>query len=247
MSFAPLPASADEVEEIVTMWPAAMDTPGSNGPGAGARGAQTLCLIGPAAAEAAFKALARGHRALHLATHGFFLSGDCRFIAGARGVGGLKAAVTGPADRGPMENPLVLSGLVLAGANARDTVGPDEEDGLLTAEEIAALDLTGVEWVVLSACESGLGKVHAGEGVLGLRRAFQIAGAKTVIMSLWAIEDNLARAWMVELYRARFIDEMATADAVRRATRRILQARRSASISTHPYYWAGLVAAGDWR
>ena len=61
----------------------------------------------------------------------------------------------------------MLSGLVLAGANARDCVGPDEEDGLLTAEEIAALDLTGVEWVVLSAYESGLGEVHAGEGVLG--------------------------------------------------------------------------------
>ena len=86
-------------------------------------------------------------------------------------------------------NPLLLSGLALAGANRRATSG-DGEDGILTAEEVGALDLGGVEWAVLSACDTGLGEIRAGEGVFGLRRAFQVAGVRTVIMSLWSVQDE---------------------------------------------------------
>ena len=71
------------------------------------------------------------------------------------------------------ESPLRLSGLVLAGANRRSEAGTQQDDGILTAEEIAALDLAGVRWAVLSACETGVGEVRAGEGVFGLRRAFE--------------------------------------------------------------------------
>ena len=104
--------------------------------------------------------------------------------------------------------------MALAGANQRQATGLDEEDGILTAEEIAALDLSGVEWAVLSACDTGIGEVKAGEGVLGLRRAFQVAGARTLIMSLWPVEDQVARDWMRQLYRARLVLGLTTIDAV---------------------------------
>jgi CHAT domain-containing protein len=118
---------------------------------------------------------------------------------------------------------------------------------VLTAEEIGSLDLSGIEWAVLSACDTGLGDIKAGEGVFGLRRAFQVAGAKTVIMSLWAVDDEAGRQWMNALYEARLERHLDTADCVREASLSVLRARRDAGLSTSPFYWAGFVAAGDWR
>jgi len=109
------------------------------------------------------------------------------------------------------------------------------------------LNLDGLEWAVLSACDTGLGEIHAGEGVFGLRRAFQLAGAQTVIMSLWQVDDNSTRLWMQELYRARFVRGAATSEAVRSATLAALANRRASHLSTHPLYWAGFLAAGEWR
>ena len=118
---------------------------------------------------------------------------------------------------------------------------------MLTAEEIAALDLSGVEWAVLSACDSGVGEVSVREGVFGLQRAFRIAGAQTVIMSLWAVDDEAAREWMTALYRAHLVDGLATAEAVRRASLEVLAARRSRGASIHPSSWAPFIASGDGR
>ncbi len=235
--FESLPAAATEVEDIEGLW-SAFD-----------RTDDVTARTGAAASEAAFKALAPGHRVLHVATHGFFAGRLCAADAGGtRGLGGLTHATasTGSA-RISSTNPLTLSGLVFAGANARDASGPDDEDGLLTAEEISALDLRGVEWAVLSACETGRGEIHDAEGVLGLRRAFQVAGARTVVMSLWPIDDRFARDWMIALYRARLAEGLGTAEAVKAASRASLERRRAAGASTHPYYWAGFVASGDWR
>jgi len=147
----------------------------------------------------------------------------------------------------PAVNPLLLSGLALAGANRRAKATADEEDGILTAEEVASLDLSGVEWAVLSACDTGLGEIKAGEGVFGLRRAFQIAGAHTVIMSLWSVEDRAAMTWMRALYEGRLARKLDTATAVREASLSVLKDRRARGLSTHPFYWAGFVASGDWR
>jgi CHAT domain-containing protein len=165
---------------------------------------EDLFLRGAAAGEAALKAHAPGKRVMHLATHGFFLG----------------------EGHGNTENPLLLSGLVLAGANRRDEVPPGEDDGILTAEEVSALDLRGVEWAVLSACETGVGALEAGEGVLGLRRAFRVAGVGTVIMSLWEVEDEATREWMRALYKGRFEEHLSTAEAVRAAGLEVLNARR---------------------
>ena len=99
----------------------------------------------------------------------------------------------------------------VGGGEPRQAAGNGEEDGILTAEEIAAMDLNGVEWAVLSACDTGIGPVRAGEGVFGLRRAFQVAGVRTLIMSLWEVEDQSARRWMTTLYDARFVKGLNTA------------------------------------
>jgi CHAT domain-containing protein len=145
------------------------------------------------------------------------------------------------------ENPLLLSGLAFAGANWRASAALDEDDGILTAEEVAAMNLEGVEWAVLSACNTGLGTVAPGEGIFGLRRAFQAAGVRTVIMSLWAVDDRASLEWMEALYRARLIDRLDTADAVRAASLAVIRERRASGRSTHPFYWAAFVSAGDWR
>ena len=118
---------------------------------------------------------------------------------------------------------------------------------MLTAEEVAALNLGGVEGAVLSGCDTGVGEVRSGEGVFGLRRAFQVAGARTVIRSLWAVEDQVTRQWMSTLYDGRLTKKLSTVDAVRGASLGVLQQRRTKGLSTHPFYWAAFVAAGDWR
>ena len=82
--------------------------------------------------------------------------------------------------------------------------------------------------------------------MLGLRRAFQVAGARTVIMSLWPVSDLAAREWIRRLYKGRFAG-LSTAEAVQQASLDILQVRRKAGVSTHPFYWGGFIASGDWR
>lgn len=232
--FQPLTGTLREVQELSTMWTQPVPSDG-----------QAQLLTGRDATETRLKQQAPRHRVLHLATHGFFLGGDCSpAVAGTRGVGGL-SRVSG--ELAPAENPLLLSGLALAGANRRAAAAPDEDDGILTAEEVASLDLSGVEWAVLSACDTGVGEIKAGEGVFGLRRAFQVAGARTVIMSLWSVEDQATRAWMRALYEARFQKRLSTADAVHAASLSMLQERRAKGQSTHPFFWAAFVAAGDWR
>jgi CHAT domain-containing protein len=143
------------------------------------------------------------------------------------------------------ENPLLRSGVALAGANRRAS-RPGADDGIVTAEEIAALDLRGVEWAVLSACQTGAGEFRAGEGLLGLRRAFQIAGVRTVVMSLWSVDDESTRGWMAALCRAR-AGGAETLDAVTAASVERLRERRARGRGTLPYYWAPFVASGDWR
>jgi CHAT domain-containing protein len=104
-----------------------------------------------------------------------------------------------------------------------------------------------VQWAVLSACDTGLGDPRSGEGILGLRRSLQIAGVRTSIMSLWSIDDAATRAWMRELYRARFEDRRDSMASVDAANRRILEDRRRNGMTDHPFYWSAFVASGDWR
>jgi CHAT domain-containing protein/tetratricopeptide (TPR) repeat protein len=226
LQFEPLPASGREAETIARIWRQ------------GSAATSVLRLTGRTATEAALKQRAAGARVLHLATHAFFLGNRC-LPARDRQESNPSLNAT--------ENPLLLAGLALGGANRRKAAGADDEDGILTAEEVAALDLRGLEWAVLSGCDTGVGEVRAGEGVFGLRRAFQVAGARTVIMSLWPVDDENTRRWMTSVYEHRFARDAGTMEAMRAASLDQLRRRRQAGQSTHPFYWAGFIAAGDWR
>jgi CHAT domain-containing protein len=233
LHFNDLPGTGREALDVSKLW----ETEG---------GSHADVLTGTAATETALKHSLADRRVVHLATHGFFLSSGC--VPGrsnSRGVGGLVSADAIAAAE--LENPLLLSGLAMAGANRSGRRSVDQDDGILTAEEIAGLDLRDTEWAVLSACDTGLGEIRAGEGVFGLRRAFQIAGARTVIMSLWSVDDEATRVWMRALYNGRLARHLDTADAVHEASLSVLRQRRAAHQSTHPFYWAAFVAAGDWR
>jgi CHAT domain-containing protein len=215
--FRPLPGTDREIDEISRSWTEAREID---------------TLKGVLAHETLLKAAAGEHGAIHLATHGFALD-DCR-------------GPDVPAWQRTTTNPLLLSGLALAGANNRDEAGPGEDDGILTAEEVGSLDLTGVGWVVLSGCDTGTGRVVAGEGVLGLRRAFRVAGARSLIMSLWPVDDDATRRWMRALYAARK-DGASTSGSVTHAARTVLRENMEAGLPAHPFYWGAFVAAGDWR
>jgi CHAT domain-containing protein len=98
---------------------------------------------------------------------------------------------------------------------------------------------------VLSACETGLGDSRARESVQGLVRSFRLAGARTVIASLWPVDDRTTRDWMAGVYRARWLDGLDTAEALRAASRGVIAGRRARGESTHPFYWAAFVPFGE--
>jgi CHAT domain-containing protein len=175
-------------------------------------------LTGAEATRAHFLEDAPLNRVLHIATHAFLLDRSC-------GDG----------------NPLLRSGLVFAGGNRAG------ESSILTAQQIASIDLSGLDWAVLSACNTGNGELQDGEGVLGLERAFRVAGARSVVMTLWPVDDDLTRRFMHELYDQRLGHHASTADAVWNAERKLLLTRRAAGKSTHPWYWAGFVGSGRWE
>ncbi|MGB3196106.1 MAG: CHAT domain-containing tetratricopeptide repeat protein, partial [Saprospiraceae bacterium] len=155
-------------------------------------------LSGLAASEERFKAIGikeTSPRILHISTHGFFFDKNSS----------LKNSIAN--DLQPVfkisDNPLWRSGLILAGANyAWQNKVPfrNFEDGILTAYEIAQMNLSNTELVVLSACESGLGEIKGSEGVYGLQRAFKIAGVKYILMSLWSIPDESTQQLMTLFY-----------------------------------------------
>jgi CHAT domain-containing protein/tetratricopeptide (TPR) repeat protein len=226
LRFQPLPATRREVQEIATIFKASS-------------GGAARVFTGASASEGVLKSSSADAEVVHLATHGFFLGDGCS-SAGTRtrGIGGVTA-------KGLESNPLKVSGLALAGANQRQ-VANGGDDGILTAEEVAGLDLRRAVWVVLSACDTGVGEVAAGEGVLGLRRAFRVAGARTLVMSLWSVDDDATRLLMRALYDNRLVRRRETVDSMREAGLAILRERRASGETTHPFYWGSFVAVGDW-
>jgi CHAT domain-containing protein len=217
-----LPGTRGEAEAIQRMFPRAE------------------LLLGPEATKGRLLHLS-APGVLHLATHGFFLE-DAAAPEGTRAVGhfgalGADARAAAPAD------PLLRSGLILAGASAPasgvpDAARPLSESTLVTALELAGLNLWGTQLVVLSACDTGRGDVKLGQGVYGLRRAFVAAGAETVVMSLWKVNDETTRVLMESYYR-NLLEGQGRGTALRQAMLKLRQTQ------PHPHYWAPFIALGQ--
>jgi CHAT domain-containing protein/tetratricopeptide (TPR) repeat protein len=173
-----------------------------------------VVVTGTAATETATKKIT-GPRILHIATHGFFLD-DLP---------------------GESEDPMLRSGLVFAGVN---TLSSGSDDGVLTALEASNLDLRGTKLVVLSACETGLGEVRNGEGVFGLRRAFVVAGAETLLMSLWQVADEATKDLMTSYY-SRLSKGEQRAEALRQAQLVMIKDEKT----RHPFFWAAFISSGE--
>ena len=219
-----------------------------------------------AATEDRFRTLAPTFDILHLATHGFFAPPkEGKAQAFAQAARAQRSAVYG------RENPIIqaidpglLSGLVLSGANQPPQ--PEQDDGILTATEIAMLPLTGVDLVVLSACETGLGEIAGGEGLLGVQRAFQVAGARSTVASLWKVPDFETRLLMERFYRNLWERQLSGLEALREAQLWMLKdpegpksqveergldpalpSSSNALGRSSPLYWAAFQLSGDWR
>ena len=195
---------------------------------------------------------------------GHDVGGEQLFGGGSELVTAKRASVT-------VRNPLILSGIVLAGANLppeTDELGlPTGEDGIMTAEEVVNLDLRNTELVVLSACETGLGKVAGGEGVYGLTRAFGLAGARTTIASLWKVDDAATQALMVEFYKNLWQKKLGKLESLRQAQLALRNGKLDTQMESlsralgqpsklkpgkpaehgDPRLWAAFVLSGDWR
>jgi CHAT domain-containing protein len=185
-------------------------------------------------------------RVLHLATHGFFLADPKQIPPEERDRLMLLNEGSGQTRLRLMENPLLRSGIVLAGANALGEDGAPSglDDGWVTAEEIALMDLRGTELVVLSACETGLGDIKTGEGVYGLRRAFIYAGARTLVTSLFKVPDEQTRQMMQRFYGGLKAGKGKLA-SLREAQLEMIRQRRQDHGAAHPFFWAAFVLVGD--
>jgi CHAT domain-containing protein len=181
-----------------------------------------IAHVGLEATESNFKRDAPGKQYVVISSHGYF--SDCQpppFISAT----GLSTTA----------DPLVHSGLVFSGVN---TGGDGHEDGYLTALEVLGINLSGVDLVALSACDTGVGDIHAGEGVIGLKRSFLAAGARSLVISLWKVPNAETHDLMVAFFKQIKRGESKAA-ALRKAKLEIILQGK-----THPYYWAAFVLAG---
>lgn len=206
------------------------------------KGIATKLYLQDQAQESVLKNVA-SPQILHISTHGFFLP-DQPELRKPKEIGGFSSI--GEFDSTPaLENPSLRCGLAFAGANHAEFVN-EGEDGLATAMEIAGLDLQGTDLVTLSACLTGVGELRSGEGVFGLHRSFLLAGAKTVVASLWSVPDIETKDLMVEFYRRYlFGEKISKSEALRQAQLAVIEQLRKKYGAAHPAYWGAFVCIGE--
>ena len=180
------------------------------------------------ATEAALRDV-HGPEVLHIATHGFFLADSARAGKDARGL-------ELDDSEAPGDNPMLRVGLLLAGARHKGKYG---QRGLLSAMEASQLDLSGTKLVTLSACQTGVGDVAQGDGVYSLRRAFEIAGAQSVVASLWSVDDTSTRDLMAAFYGL-LRKSTPSAQALQKAQQAVSKSKKFG----HPYHWAAFTLSG---
>jgi CHAT domain-containing protein len=221
--FPPLPGAEDEALAIKTVLP------------------EASMLLREQATKAAIKQV-RAPLILHIATHGFFFGEQDSLSRGTQNLvdNNWRNDFDLQLDRwaAQVENPLLRSGLALAGANQGES---EDNDGLLTALEVAGLDLWGTKLVALSACDTGVGEVRNGEGVQGLRRALVLAGSESQVISLWSVSDVGAKEFMIDYYTALKQGE-GRSDGLRQVQLRMLRSK----YRRHPFYWAAFIQSGEW-
>tara|TARA_R110002124_G_scaffold2781_2_gene17848 strand:- start:73587 stop:76952 length:3366 start_codon:yes stop_codon:yes gene_type:complete len=226
-SISPLPGTLTEVEQVA----AVLDR----------EGIPSQALLENTASEDVLKKV-KSPRILHIATHGFFEPESEQQAEGLN----REMLMSGLGQETVTENPYLRCGLYLAGAETtlKNRGNPDfqrlegQEDGILTAYEASLLDLRGTELVVLSACETGLGVTKNGEGVYGLQRAFQVAGAETVIFSLWKVADEQTQEMMGLFYGNWLEKGMSKRQAFKTAQQTIKEKYKD------PYFWGAFVMIG---
>jgi len=263
MRFPALPGTAQEIKQIEQLYCDRF------------AGSQPLELIQSSATQQRLRAEASKYCYLHLATHGFFAPPEVK-SARAENQQPAQAQQPGQEQQVVGFNPGLLSGIVLAGANrgnhpesSSDPTASPSDDGIMTALEVASLDLQNVDLVTLSACETGLGKETSGEGMLGLQRAFQVAGARTTISSLWSVDDAATQTMMSQFYSKLWDKDqpLGKLEALHQAqlemlrhydpqTQKLVDRGRGLELDTlpsdnggrlSPKYWAAFQLSGDWR
>lgn len=179
-------------------------------------------------------------RLLHIGTHGFYDRSKPERSLETFATERMRSSMLRdePLSPGLVDNPMLASGLVLATPDPEHA--SEADDGRLTAYEVSGWDLQGTELVVLSACGTGLGTVKTGEGVMGLRRAFAMAGAQTQVMSLWDLGDETTPEVM-ELYYRKLAAGVGRGDAMQQAQLELLHGEHP-----HPLHWAAFVVVGEW-
>lgn len=195
-------------------------------------GTQVTYLTGTQANEESFKGIKKDtHDVIHIATHGFFIASEedkhkNPFIAGI-------------SNKQLHNDPMTRSGLIFSGGNwawQGNNAVTGVDDGILTSKEISNIDLAGTQLAVLSACETGQGEVNSAEGVFGLQRAFKLAGTKSIIMSLWKVDDNATNLLMQNFY-----DNWMSGMDIENAFNHAIDVVRTNPQYVSPYYWGAFV------